>query len=83
MLEDIKGCISLGTISMTTPKSKHIDIRYHFIREVVKSTGVVMDHCPTADMLANALTKFSLPTRLHLKLVGRMLSGTYSGPPSV
>ena len=65
---------------MTTPKSKHIDTRYHFIREIVKSKGVVFDQCPTTDMLANALTNFSLPTGLHLKHVGRMISGTYSGP---
>jgi len=34
-------------------------------------------------MLVDALTKFSLPTALHLKHVSRMLSGTYDGPPFV
>jgi hypothetical protein len=68
---------------MTTGKTKHINVRYHFIREVVKSKAVTLEYCPTTDMLADALTKFSLPTALHLKHVSMMLSGTYAGPPSV
>jgi hypothetical protein len=80
MLEDNNGCKAMSNNDMTTAKSKHIDIRYHFIREVVKSEAVVVLYCPTSDMLADALTKFSLPTGLHLHLVGMMLSGTYPGP---
>ena len=83
MLEDNSGCMALATNDMTTGKTKHIDIRYHFIREVVKSKAVVIQYCNTSDMLADVLTKFSLPTALHLKHVGRMLSGTYSRPPLV
>ncbi len=71
----------MATNDMTTAKSKHIDIRYHFIREVIKSKAVVIQYCPTEDMLADALTKFSLPTCVHLKLVNMMMNGTYSGPP--
>ena len=83
MLEDNNGCLALATNPMTTGKTKHIDIRYHFVREVVKSKAVVMQHCPTADLLADVLTKFSLPTALHLKHVGRILSGTYTRPSPV
>ncbi len=81
MLEDNNGCKAMATNDMTTAKSKHIDIRYHFIREVVKSKAVVVQYCPTENMLADALTKFSLPIGLHLKLVHRMMDGTHSGPP--
>jgi hypothetical protein len=70
----------MATNDMTTAKSKHIDIRYNFIREVVKSKADVVLYCPTGDMLADALNRFSLPTDLHLHLVGRMLSGTYPRP---
>jgi len=76
MLEDDNGCKARATNDMTTAKSKHIDILYHFIRGVVKIKAIVVLYCPTGDMLADALTKFSLPTGLHLHLVGRMLSGT-------
>ncbi len=70
----------MATNDMTTTKSKHNDIRYHFIREVVKSKAVVVKYCRAEDMLADALMKFSLPIGLHLKLVNMMMSGTYSGP---
>ncbi len=83
MLEDNIGCMALATNPMTTGKTKHIDIRYHFIREVVKSKAVTLEYCPTTDMLADILTKFSIPTALHLKHVSRMLSGTYYGPSPV
>ncbi len=83
MLEDNMGCMTLATSPMTTGKTKHIDIKYHFIRAVVKSKTVTLEYCPTADMLADALKFFSLPTTLHLKHVSRMLSGTYHGPPPV
>jgi hypothetical protein len=81
MPEDNNGCKEMATNDMTTAKSKHIGIRYHFIREVVKSKAVVIQYCPSKDMLADALTKFSLPIGLHLKLVNMMLIGTYPGPP--
>jgi hypothetical protein len=78
MLEDNSGCMALATNPMTTGNTKHIDIRYHFIRDLVKSGEVLIEYCPTRDMVADALTKFLLPAALHLKHVGRMLSGTYS-----
>jgi hypothetical protein len=81
MLEDNNGCKAMATNDMTTTKSKHIDIRYHFIREVVKSKAVVVHYCPSEDMLADALKEFSLPIGLHLKLLNRMMSGTYPSPP--
>jgi hypothetical protein len=38
-------------------RTKHIDIRYHFIRQVVTSGAIKLLYCPTEDMLADALTK--------------------------
>ncbi len=43
ILEDNTGCIVLATNPLTIRKTKHIDIRYHFIREVVKSKAVVLE----------------------------------------
>ncbi len=54
---------------------------YHFIRELVKGRTVEVQYCPTVEMIADALTKFTLPTTLHLRHVGRMLSGAYEPPP--
>jgi hypothetical protein len=65
---------------MTTSKSKHIDIKYHYIRDLVKEASIRIIWCPTDGMLADILTKFSLPSFIHLKHARRMLSGTFSGP---
>jgi len=83
MFEDNTGCISLAKNPMTTGKTKHIDVRYHFIRDMVKSGSIQLVWCKTEDMLADALTKFSLSTTTHQRLVSLMMTGTYGGPTLV
>ena len=85
--EDNESCISLATNDMTTSRTKHIDIKHHFVRDLIKQGAISiiphpMNHPnrPTSDMLADILTKFSLPSTVYLKHARRMLSGTYSGP---
>jgi hypothetical protein len=41
--------------------TKHIDIRYHFIRQVIKSGDIIIVYCPTNNMTADILTK-ALPS---------------------
>ena len=38
-------------------RTKHIGIKYHFVREQVKDKNVEIVYCPTEDMLADMLTK--------------------------
>ena len=38
-------------------RSKHIDIRYHFVRERVASNEVKLNHCASEDNLADIFTK--------------------------
>src|SRR5487761_336488 len=38
-------------------RTKHIDIRYHFIRDVVERGEIELQYCPTDDMTADILTK--------------------------
>ena len=38
-------------------KTKHIQIRYHFIREVITQNEVLLKHIPTNEMVANPFTK--------------------------
>ena len=38
-------------------KSKHIEIKYHFIRDMVAQGEVVMKHSSTGSMVADLLTK--------------------------
>ncbi|KAI2513609.1 Reverse transcriptase (RNA-dependent DNA polymerase) [Fragilaria crotonensis] len=54
---ETNGRISAG------PKSRHIDIRYFWIKDRIKSAGVQIQHCPTLEMLADFFTK---PLQGHL-----------------
>ena len=38
-------------------RSKHIDIKYHFIREQVTSGKVQLSYCQSNDMIFDILTK--------------------------
>lgn len=38
-------------------RSKHIDIRHHFIRENITSNKVTVNYCTTEDNVADILTK--------------------------
>ena len=68
MMDDNQGCIALSQNKMTTKRSKHINVRYHFCREKVASGDIIVLYCPTEEMLADILTK-PLPRDRHLKLI--------------
>ena len=38
-------------------KTKHIHTKYMFLREAVNNQQVDLQYCPTADMVADGLTK--------------------------
>ena len=82
MFEDNQGCIALATNAVTTNRTKHIDVKYHFVRQCVQRHQVSVVWCPTADMLADILTKFSCAGSQHYALAVKMMGGTYNGPSS-
>ena len=75
--EDNRGCISLATNAMTTGKTKHIDVKYHFVRGLVREKKIDVVWCDSGDMIADILTKFSIPARQHVRLAARIMSGLY------
>ena len=38
-------------------KSRHINIRFYFINDILKREGIDVKHCPTERMIADYLTK--------------------------
>ena len=57
LLVDNKSAIALSKNPVHHDRSKHIDTRYHFIRECVERGEVEIDHVGTAEQLADILTK--------------------------
>jgi hypothetical protein len=69
--EDNQGAIALANNPEYHARTKHVDIQYHFVRECVENGDIELEYCPTADMVADALTK-ALPKDRHWMLLGRM-----------
>jgi hypothetical protein len=54
---DNKGAIDLTTSTMGTKRSKHIDIRFHYTRDMVQQSIIAISQIPTNEMVADGLTK--------------------------
>jgi hypothetical protein len=55
--EDNQGCIALAKNPVQHHRTKHIDVKYHFIRERIEEGTVKVIYCPTNEMKADILTK--------------------------
>lgn len=54
--EDNETALHIFT-EIATKRSKHLEIRYHYVRHLVQQGRIKTVHCRTASMLADALTK--------------------------
>ena len=54
---DSQSAIQLSKNPVFYDRSKHIDVRYHFIRECVEENRVTVESIGTKDQLADILTK--------------------------
>ena len=57
MLIDSRSAEELSRNPVYHERTKHIDTRYHFIRECVSDGVVELEHVSTDDQLADILTK--------------------------
>ena len=57
MLCNNQSAIALAHNNQYHARTKHIDVRFHFIHWVVEQVAIWLVYCPTKDMVANALTK--------------------------
>lgn len=70
-------CDNMSTIELTKNpvfhgRSKHIDIKYHFIRELVQDQEIIVDYCRSEDQIADILTK---PLKLEVFMKLKKLLG--------
>lgn len=63
---DNLGAIKLAENPVFHQRSKHIDIKYHYVRDALRSENLNIKHVSTTDMVADMLTK-GLPKRKHLE----------------
>ena len=61
LFSDNQSAIALMKDHQYHARTKHIDIHFHFIRWVVENGNICLIYCPTADMVADTLTK-ALPS---------------------
>ena len=57
LLIDNKSAIALAKNPVHHDRSKHIDAKFHFIRDCVEHGEVQLDHVGSDDQMADALTK--------------------------
>ena len=55
--EDNQAAISLSKNPTSHGKSKHIEIKYHYIREQIQKKQIELKYCDTNNMIADMLTK--------------------------
>ena len=58
---DNQSAIALAHGGQYHSRTKHIDIRYHFIRYIIEAGSIKLIYCPTDEQTADTLTK-ALPS---------------------
>ena len=66
--EDNEAAMKLANNPVFHRRTKHISLRYHFIRDQVAAGTIALEYCPTQEMTADALTKtLPLPRFQYLR----------------
>ena len=55
--EDNQGTIAIAKNPTSHSRTKHIDIKYHFVREALQDGTIELVYCPTEKMVSDILTK--------------------------
>ena len=69
--EDNQGCIAMAGKEDVSKRTKHIDVRYHYVREQVEAEVMALTWVPSAEQIADILTK-PLPRTQFQNLRARM-----------
>jgi methyl coenzyme M reductase subunit D len=62
--EDNSGCMALTKNPANHSRTKHIHVKYHYLRQQVEIGEIQLVQCKTNDMTADILTK-ALPRDKH------------------
>jgi hypothetical protein len=61
---DNQSAIALSKEHQYHARTKHIDVRYHFIRWIIEEGKMRLIYCPTDEMVADVLTKALASTKV-------------------
>ena len=61
--EDNVASICIANDSQSTRKTKHIEIKYHFVRYQISKNNLCLKHCSTDEMIADIFTKGLSPDK--------------------
>ena len=60
---DNQSCVNLSENPMFHDRSKHIEIKYHYIKDMVQRKEVHMQYLPTHEQIADIFTKLLARTK--------------------
>ena len=72
LFEDNTACIAQSKNPVDHGRTRHVGLRYHYLRELVKRKEVQLRYIPTELQLADLLTK-PLPPRIFNKLIDSII----------
>ena len=68
--EDNQSCIAFAKSHGDHRRSKRIDVRYHFVNEMIAEKQIVMNHVAREFQIAEMLTKaFAPPSFMYLRIM--------------
>ncbi|MCO5611850.1 hypothetical protein L7F22_066109 [Adiantum nelumboides] len=72
LLCDNQSCMAIARNPVFHARTKHIEVQYHFVRELILDGEVEMEYCPTMDNCADIFTKAlgSKTLERHLHQIG-------------
>ena len=57
VFEDNNACISIAENDGVSDRVKHVDVKFHFVRDLVKRSEVKLVRIGTQDQIADIMTK--------------------------
>lgn len=68
ILSDNQSAGQMARNAVYHERTKHIDIRHHFVRDTIRRNEISVDYIPTTEMPADILTK-GLSAQRHYDLI--------------
>ncbi|KAG5884934.1 hypothetical protein JTB14_009826 [Gonioctena quinquepunctata] len=72
MFQDNQSCLKLLDNEEMSDRTKHIETKYNFVKDLKLTNKIIFQYCPSHSMLADFLTKPLLPEKLrnNIEMVG-------------